>query len=95
MTYVITAGCADIMDRACMEQCPVDAIVPGQRMAYINPADCIDCGACVPACPQNAVFAARLVPAELADYTAVNAEFFDGDGSTDHPRLAELVDRGL
>lgn len=93
MTYVITSGCVDIMDRECIGHCPVDAIVAGSRMAYINPDDCIDCGACVLACPQNAIFAERQVPADQQDYTAINAEFFDDGGSEDHPLIAALAIR--
>lgn len=95
MPYVITEGCIDILDRQCMSQCPVDAIAPGERMAYIHPVDCIDCGACMPACPQNAIFLVGRVPEESEDFVAINAEFFDINPSPDldgpnpdHPALA-------
>jgi ferredoxin len=29
---------------------------------YIDPDECIDCGACVPACPVDAIFAQVDVP---------------------------------
>jgi Fe-S-cluster-containing hydrogenase component 2 len=59
MPYVIGADCVDIQDRSCVETCPVDAIYEGARKLYINPEECIDCGACEPACPVDAVFWAR------------------------------------
>jgi NAD-dependent dihydropyrimidine dehydrogenase PreA subunit len=93
MTFVITEACVDVMDRACVDQCPVDCIQPGDRMLYINPDQCIDCGACEPACPQGAVFADYNTPEPLAPYLAVNAEFFSGAGGSagaDHPTVAAL-----
>lgn len=97
MAYVITGGCVDIMDRLCMEQCPVDAIHAGSRMAYINPEECIDCGACVPACPQAAVFLESTVPADQATYVKINTEFFEQDCDfdeegphPDHPYVVAL-----
>ena len=56
MTYVIAQPCVDVMDRACVEECPVDCIYEGQRSLYIHPDECVDCGACEPACPVEAIF---------------------------------------
>jgi ferredoxin len=75
MTYVITQGCVDILDKSCLEVCPVDCLYEGGRMMYINPTECIDCGACEPACPQEAIYAEELVPDNLLAFTAANAEF--------------------
>ena len=46
MTYVISQPCVDVMDRACVEECPVDCIYEGRRSLYIHPDECVDCGAC-------------------------------------------------
>jgi ferredoxin len=43
---------------------------------YIDPATCIDCDACVPACPVGAIFAEEKVPAKWQGFIAKNAEFF-------------------
>ncbi|MDQ4008453.1 MAG: 4Fe-4S binding protein, partial [Actinomycetota bacterium] len=51
MTYVIMDGCIDVTDRSCIEECPVDCIYEGSRKLYIQPGECIDCGACEPVCP--------------------------------------------
>ena len=54
MTYVITEPCIDVKDRACVDVCPVDCIHDegdADRMLYIDPDECIDCGACEPSCP--------------------------------------------
>ena len=46
MTYVIAEPCIDVVDRACVEECPVDCIYEGSRALYIQPDECVDCGAC-------------------------------------------------
>lgn len=53
--YVITAACVDIKDKSCVRECPVDCIYEGDRQMYIHPDECIDCGACEPVCPVEAV----------------------------------------
>jgi NAD-dependent dihydropyrimidine dehydrogenase PreA subunit len=50
MTYVIGTACADVMHKSCVQECPVDCIYEGARTLYINPDECVDCGACKPAC---------------------------------------------
>jgi NAD-dependent dihydropyrimidine dehydrogenase PreA subunit len=55
MPYLIGEPCIDIKDRSCMEECPVECIYEGERMLYIHPDECIDCGACEPACPMGAI----------------------------------------
>ena len=51
VTYVISQSCVDLKDKACVEECPVDCIYEGERMLYIHPDECVDCGACEPVCP--------------------------------------------
>ena len=76
MPYIIAAACVDVMDRSCVEECPVDCIYEGARKLYINPVECIDCGACEPACPVSAITQDRRVPPEQAEFGADNARFF-------------------
>jgi NAD-dependent dihydropyrimidine dehydrogenase PreA subunit len=76
MPYVIAAACIDVMDRSCIEECPVDCIYEGGRKLYINPVECIDCGACEPACPVQAISQDRRVPADQAGFVTDNARFF-------------------
>ena len=56
MTYVIGLPCVDVKDRACVEECPVDCIYEGERSLYIHPEECVDCGACEPVCPVEAIY---------------------------------------
>ena len=81
MAYVIAQLCVDYLDRACVEECPVDCIYEGDRMLYIHPDECVDCGACEPACPVEAIFYEDDVPDEWSEYTKTNADFFDELGS--------------
>jgi NAD-dependent dihydropyrimidine dehydrogenase PreA subunit len=80
MTYVITQPCIDVKDKACVEVCPVDCIHPtdgeGVSQLYIDPDECIDCGACEPECPVEAIFAEEDVPEEWAHFTKINADYF-------------------
>jgi NAD-dependent dihydropyrimidine dehydrogenase PreA subunit len=77
MPFVITASCLDTCDAACTKVCPVDCIYEGERTRYINPNECIDCGACEPACPVQAIYMDYDVPAEMNEFIADNASFFN------------------
>ena len=79
MTYIITAPCIDVQDQACVEVCPVDCIHFDEgedRMLFINPDDCIDCGACEPACPVTAIFAEDDVPGDALMFKEINTGWF-------------------
>jgi NAD-dependent dihydropyrimidine dehydrogenase PreA subunit len=74
--YVIRQPCVDVTDRACVDECPVDCINEGRRSLYMQPEECIDCGACEPVCPVEAIYYEDDLPAELTSYLAENAAFF-------------------
>ena len=74
MAYVINEHCIDEMDGSCVENCPVDCIYEGLRKRYINPDECIDCGACLPECPVDAILAPDDSPDPV--WTADNTAFF-------------------
>jgi NAD-dependent dihydropyrimidine dehydrogenase PreA subunit len=76
VTYVITSTCVDIKDMSCIEECPVDCIYEGDRKLYIQPAECIDCGACEPVCPVDAIYPDRKLPPEKAEDKQDNVAFF-------------------
>ena len=81
MTYVIALPCVDVKDRACIDECPVDCIYEGERSLYIHPDECVDCGACEPVCPVEAIYYEDDLPDEWQDYYKANVEFFDDIGS--------------
>lgn len=72
MTYVITESCIKCKFTDCVEVCPVDCFYEGENMLVINPDECIDCGACEPECPVNAIYEEDDVPAEYKEYTKLN-----------------------
>lgn len=78
MVYVIGKECIDAKDQSCVDVCPVDCIYEGNRKNYINPVECIDCGACEVVCPELAIFASRKAKGkpEREQFTADNAAFF-------------------
>ena len=79
MTFTITQPCIDEQDQSCVEVCPVDCIQfedGVDRMLYIDPVECIDCGACVPVCPVDAIFPDNEVPDDQAHFTAINELWF-------------------
>ena len=68
MTHIVTSLC--LRDTACIEVCPVECMVPGQPSdqwpwIYIDPETCIDCGACIPECPYEAIFTEEEVPTDM------------------------------
>lgn len=79
MAFVITEACIGTQDQGCVSVCPVDCIqfeAGTDAMLYINPADCIDCGACQPACPANAIFPEADVPAAQRKFIEINSLWY-------------------
>ena len=76
MTYIIAEPCIDIKDLSCVDVCPVDCIHVFDRMLIIDPEECIDCGACEPECPVNAIFPEESLPVEWATYTQIDATWY-------------------
>ena len=92
MTYVVAEPCVDVIDTACVEVCPVDCIHYEEgvdRKLYIDPDECIDCGACEPACPVTAIFAEDDVPDNWKEYTELDAKWFK-DKDAVRARLSEI-----
>jgi NAD-dependent dihydropyrimidine dehydrogenase PreA subunit len=81
MTYVIAEPCVDILDKACVQECPVDCIYEGERSMYIQPDECVDCAACEPVCPVEAIFYQDDIPEEWTRYVIANVDFFENLGS--------------
>ena len=81
MAYVVAEPCVDVMDRACIEECPVECIYEGERAAYIHPTECVDCGACEPVCPVEAIYYEEDLPSQWAGYQKANVDFFAAIGS--------------
>ena len=84
MAYVIAEPCIGTKDASCVDACPVDCIHPKKdedgwgdaEMLFIDPVECIDCGACVPVCPVSAIFALDYLPEKWAPFAQTNAAHF-------------------
>ena len=78
VAYVIVQPCVGVKDASCVEVCPVDCIHTDDAadMYYIDPDECIDCGACVDPCPVDAIFPEDEVPAQWRDFIKINADYF-------------------
>ena len=74
MTHVVCEPCFDCKYTDCVVVCPVECFYEGEQMLYIHPDECIDCEACVPECPVEAIFHEDNLPEEWKDFTALNAE---------------------
>ena len=74
MTVVVTDKCDGCRFTDCVTVCPVACFHTDGNMVYVNPAECIDCGACIPICPVHAIYEARDLPTEFAHWKALNAE---------------------
>src|SRR3984957_7306744 len=99
MAYVIAEPCIGTKDTACVDVCPVDCIPPRKEepefaqvtMLYIHPEECIDCGACVPACPVAAIYESiDATPSHQKDLIEANAIYRNGDADT-MARAEEIV----
>ena len=79
MAFVICEPCVDVKDTACVDVCPVDCIYEfeGANQLYIHPVECIDCAACEPECPVEAIFPDANVPSQWQSYIDVNRTYFD------------------
>jgi NAD-dependent dihydropyrimidine dehydrogenase PreA subunit len=78
VAYVIVQPCIGVKDASCVEVCPVDCIHSDDaaQMYYIDPDECIDCGACVDPCPVDAIFPEDEVPEQWRDFIKINADYF-------------------
>lgn len=83
MSHWITEPCIGTCDKACVEVCPVDCIQPSDgydsiegKQLYINPDECIDCGACIPECPVEAIFTDDDLPEKWEHFKDINTNYF-------------------
>jgi ferredoxin len=79
MPFVIAEPCIDVQDQACVTVCPVACIhfdAGKDRKLYIDPHECIDCGACEPVCPVKAIYADLDLPYKWAKYEEIDALWY-------------------
>jgi ferredoxin len=94
VTYVIAEPCVDTKDRTCIDVCPVDCIYETDRMLVIDPVECIDCGACEPECPVEAIYPEDALPQKWAPFVKLNAAWNDGGASAVEAALSAHLGGG-
>jgi ferredoxin len=78
VTYIIAEPCIDIKDLSCMDVCPVDCIHEFERILIIDPEECIDCGACEPECPVEAIFPEDALLRKWEPFVKINYAYGEG-----------------
>ncbi|EMI40634.1 MULTISPECIES: indolepyruvate ferredoxin oxidoreductase subunit alpha [Pirellulaceae] len=71
--HVVAEPCVGCKYTDCVVVCPVECFYEGEKMLYIHPEECIDCEACVPECPVEAIFHEDNLPEEWKNYIEINA----------------------
>ncbi len=74
MAHVVCEPCHDCKYTDCVVVCPCECFYEDGSMLYIDPEHCIDCEACIPECPVEAIYVDTNVPARWRDFIALNAE---------------------
>ncbi|MGL6096926.1 MAG: indolepyruvate ferredoxin oxidoreductase subunit alpha [Fimbriiglobus sp.] len=74
MAFVVAEPCVNCKYTDCVVVCPMECFYGDDRQLYIDPDDCIDCGACVPECPVEAIFPDTDVPAKWVAFVQLNAD---------------------
>ena len=86
MTHVVTSACINHKYQDCVAVCPVEAFRELPTYLVIDPDECIDCAACEPVCPVNAIFAEDAVPSNWSEYVAKNYDYFKNVDASDLQR---------
>ena len=74
MTFVVGENCILCKHTDCVEVCPVDCFYEGPNFLVIHPDECIDCAACIPECPEEAIYADSDLPDEEMEWLEKNEE---------------------
>ncbi|MBT8494719.1 MAG: ferredoxin family protein [Deltaproteobacteria bacterium] len=87
MAYIVGDPCVKCKYTDCVAVCPVECFYEGANFLAIHPDECIDCGACEPECPTNAIYEESALPDNMKAYIEINAVFSGakeaGDADTD------------
>ena len=74
MAHIVTEPCVKCKYTDCVTVCPVECFHEDKEMVIINPDGCIDCGACIPECPVQAIYTEEDVPKKWTNYIKLNEE---------------------
>jgi ferredoxin len=74
VAHVVTEPCVNCKYTDCVVVCPCECFYGDDRQLYIDPEECIDCGACIPECPAEAIYMDVNVPGQWTEYVRLNAD---------------------
>jgi len=74
MAHIVAEPCVKCKYTDCVTVCPVDCFHEDAEMLVIDPDVCIDCGACIPECPVQAIFTVEDTPEKWKSYIQLNKE---------------------
>jgi len=74
MPHIVTDNCQRCRFTECVDHCPVQCFHADDEQLYINPDVCVDCGACIPVCPVQAIYDVVDMPDDKEPWIAVNKE---------------------
>ena len=74
MTHVVTDNCRGCRYTDCVATCPVACFHADEVRVYIDPELCIDCSACIPACPVHAIVEEFDLAEDQQHWIGLNAE---------------------
>ncbi|HVL87907.1 MAG TPA: ferredoxin family protein [Candidatus Thermoplasmatota archaeon] len=80
MTRIVCEPCVNVKSGECVDVCPVDCFYDSGNQLFINPNECIDCGACESVCPVTAIFPEEDVPEQWKEYSTKNRAWSDQGG---------------
>ena len=89
MAHIVAEPCFNCKYTDCVVVCPVECFYEGESMLFIHPDECIDCEACVPECPVEAIFHEDNLPEQWKDYVQLNKEMCGPDMSPPCPVITE------
>ena len=92
MAYTVAEPCVNCKYTDCVTVCPVECFYEADNTLYIHPDECIDCGACVPECPVQAIFPNEEVPEEWQNWIEINSDETTGDNEGKWPKITEKKD---
>jgi len=72
MAYIVAEPCINCKYTDCAAVCPVDAFREGPNFLTIDPFECIDCDACVPECPVEAIYPDDELPEKWEHFIDLN-----------------------
>lgn len=74
LPHIVTDNCQRCRFTDCVGHCPVECFHSDDERLYIDPDVCIDCGACIPACPVQAIYEVIDMPDDYVPWIEINAE---------------------